>query len=478
MKDYIEIQLKELFDEKSECFSKIMDILNNPNPKNRDYVEIHHIIPKSLNKSLKDDKNNMIALSSYNHTMIHYYYYKCAKTNYLKSKMFPMFLIVKKKNHKVARIDSWTEEEAQSIARAVEDVRENTISLKRPFICLETGKIYKCRELCLYELNAKNINKVLSNKITKCHGYHFVYCDDERLGRISHKEIIKEIEREARIRRKERRKDAFTDEWKDKISKAHSGKEFVCLEDDKTFTNQAECSKRYGILRSELSNMLNKNEYRKTNKFHFIYTEKKGNRTNSECLRDIQKYVLEHDGNLNRYNAKKVICYETSIVYKSTNEACRETGIVGIANCCLHNSSSAGGYHWFFLDEDIDRVQYVKEHPVRVINNKVVCLETKEVFNSVKEAGCKYKCSKSSIILACNEKSRTCKGYHFLYEKDYLQKTEKELQKILLKKNSDAIKQKKAVYKKLIQAGKWSPKNNGWNRFQSHYKELVNLGVI
>lgn len=480
MKDYIEIQLKELFDEKSEYFSKIMDILKNPNPENRDYIEVHHIIPKSLNKSLKDDKNNMIALSSYNHTMIHYYYYKCTRTAELKIKTRPMFTIITKKCRKVRKFDSWTDKEAEDIAKAIQDVRENLITLTRPFICLETNKVYKSRELCVYELDAKNVNKVLLNKTSHCKGYHFIYCDDERLKTMSNEEIINDIKQAAKRKSdlsKAKRKDLFTDEWRNKLSKAHNGKKFVCLETNEVFTNQAECCDRFNILRSELCTMLNKDEFHKTNKYHFIYVEKKGSRTNEECLRNIQDYILKYDGNLNRYNAKKVICYETGVVYNSTSEATRKTKITGIARCCLHISTCAGGFHWFFLDEDIDRELYVKNHPVKYVNNRVICLETKEMFATVKDVSNKLNCSRGLVTAACNGKIQTCKGYHFLYVRDYFTKSEEEIKQILLKKNNDVMNKKKELYRKLVKEGKWSPENDGWNRFQQHYKDFVNLEV-
>lgn len=476
MEKYIENELKELFDEKSDYFSKIVDILKNPNPDNKDYVELHHIIPKSLNKSLKNDKNNIIPLSSYNHTMIHYYYYKCAKTNELKIKTRPMFIIITRKNSKVRKLDSWTDKEIENIAKAIEDVKENLITLNRPFICLETNKIYKSRLLCFYELNAKNVNKVLRNEISQCNGYHFIYSDDERLKTMSNEDIINEIKQIAKKKsdfNKTKRKELYTDEWKDKISKAHNGKEFVCLETNETFTNQVECSNKYNICKSDLCNMLNKHQYYRTSNFHFIYVDEKGNKTNEECLNEINEYVLEKNGQLNKYNAKRVICYETNVIYKSASDAVKQTNIKGIARTCLHYATCAGGYHWFFVDEDIDREKYVKEHPLIYINNKVVCLETKKIYNSVEEVAKEFKVSKGAIISVCNHKTISCAKYHFLYEREYLIKTEYEIQTILSKTSKDTQKEMKALYNKMISEGSWNKENDGWKRFQKYYKENI-----
>lgn len=50
---------------------------------------------------------------------------------------------------------------------------------------------------------------------------------------------------------------------------------------------------------------------------------------------------------------KKVLCIETNIVYPSTSEAGRQTGInqSGISRCCNGAYKTAGGYHWEYVIE-------------------------------------------------------------------------------------------------------------------------------
>lgn len=56
----------------------------------------------------------------------------------------------------------------------------------------------------------------------------------------------------------------------------------------------------------------------------------------------------------NTYNMKQVICIETEIVYPSTREAERQTGIDNsqISAVCNHkkNYKTAGGYHWEYIE--------------------------------------------------------------------------------------------------------------------------------
>lgn len=56
----------------------------------------------------------------------------------------------------------------------------------------------------------------------------------------------------------------------------------------------------------------------------------------------------------NTYNTKQVVCIETGIVYPSTREAERQTGIDNsqISAVCKHkkNYKTAGGYHWEYIE--------------------------------------------------------------------------------------------------------------------------------
>ena len=55
----------------------------------------------------------------------------------------------------------------------------------------------------------------------------------------------------------------------------------------------------------------------------------------------------------NTYNTKSVLCVETGIVYSSTREAARQTGIrnTNISSCARkqYGYKTAGGYHWKYI---------------------------------------------------------------------------------------------------------------------------------
>ena len=52
--------------------------------------------------------------------------------------------------------------------------------------------------------------------------------------------------------------------------------------------------------------------------------------------------------------SKPVRCIETGIIYPSAREASRQTGIHNISNCCRGEYKTAGGYHWEFVNKEVN----------------------------------------------------------------------------------------------------------------------------
>lgn len=56
-------------------------------------------------------------------------------------------------------------------------------------------------------------------------------------------------------------------------------------------------------------------------------------------------------GTRTKRTCKRVKCIETGIIYDSTVQAGKSTGVnrVYITNCCNNKALSAGGYHWIYV---------------------------------------------------------------------------------------------------------------------------------
>jgi len=127
------------------------------------------------------------------------------------------------------------------------------------------------------------------------------------------------------------------------------------------------------------------------------------------------------------YNYKKVICLTTDEIFNSIKEASKYYNIddCGISGCCSNNNSQkTAGKHpetkepliWMYYENYLIRNQilggcdeYINNHN-NVNYKKVICINTKKVFQSLKEAVSKYNniFSSSSLSQCCKHKSNSC----------------------------------------------------------------------
>ena len=115
---------------------------------------------------------------------------------------------------------------------------------------------------------------------------------------------------------------------------------------------------------------------------------------------------------VNRSSANKVYCLNTKIVFDSIISASKEYNISAssISKCCRGVSGFAGYFNneqmlWAYYDDLISNGEDFVKCKLFVNHNftKVMCVNTGEAFNSIKDAAEKYKI-RASCIQAC------CKG--------------------------------------------------------------------
>lgn len=106
--------------------------------------------------------------------------------------------------------------------------------------------------------------------------------------------------------------------------------------------------------------------------------------------------------------SRKVICIETKEVFNSISEA----GAEHISRA-IKNGTSAGGYHWEYL-ENYDENKKYKD--VKKAKRKVLCIETGEVFTTLKEAAVKCGANHGGKIGdVCRGKRKKAHGYTWKY---------------------------------------------------------------
>jgi len=156
-------------------------------------------------------------------------------------------------------------------------------------------------------------------------------------------------------------------------------------------------------------------------------------------------YVITSE--TNQKKVKKTICLTTKEIFDSLKEACKKYDNISqnsISKCCTHTIQYAGKHPetgekmvWMYYDEFVIKNQvsgWYDDYINNYINDdKIICVNTKEIFNSQKEAINKYNIKGKSSISACCRNRRKSAGVHpntgeqlqWMYYKDYLKYKEK-----------------------------------------------------
>lgn len=144
----------------------------------------------------------------------------------------------------------------------------------------------------------------------------------------------------------------------------------------------------------------------------------------------LEKYPELHQIQKNNWQSieKPVVCVELNKIFKSSADAIKflknNNLDSGICSCLKSNYySTAGGYHWYYLGDE-DRKNLLKEfenksqqiiQDRRKQNKQVICIETQEIFKSLKEAKLKYG---QNVGKAVKSDDSWAYGYHWSFLKD------------------------------------------------------------
>lgn len=110
-----------------------------------------------------------------------------------------------------------------------------------------------------------------------------------------------------------------------------------------------------------------------------------------------------------------IVCVETGKVYKNAVVATEAVGgksVSGIRECLNGNNMTAYGYHWRYLKDDNWQLRKNR------CNKAVVCVETNDIYESIREASRQTGINKCSIAECCRGTQKTAGGYHWKFKKD------------------------------------------------------------
>lgn len=119
-------------------------------------------------------------------------------------------------------------------------------------------------------------------------------------------------------------------------------------------------------------------------------------------------------------NRKQVCCIETGEIFESVTMAAEHYKINSgeISEVCNKKRTTAGKMHWVFLEDWLsitnqDAVQAECLEKQAHCRKSIRCIETGEIFLSIREAAQKYGVDHKSICRACKKLSRTSSGMHW-----------------------------------------------------------------
>ncbi len=172
-----EQQLDEAFDTSSSYFIKMMSIIATSN-KNKEPLHKHHIVPRSWfihNKYSVDNSDNNIAyITPYEHCIVHYYAWKCAKKTIKRSMCMAFHLMCKTAQKGLKDIPFIAREYQRVIierSASVSSTNRRLQSLNSTFICRKVGEkvLFHCQE-CGFE---KYVGRSWHKEEARCPTCHF-----------------------------------------------------------------------------------------------------------------------------------------------------------------------------------------------------------------------------------------------------------------------------------------------------------------
>jgi len=137
-----------------------------------------------------------------------------------------------------------------------------------------------------------------------------------------------------------------------------------------------------------------------------------------------RKLSKEWKEKLRESHFKKIINIDTGEIFDSILDASKKYNVTNtnLVKCCKGKTKTCKGYRWMYLKdyENSDKcfiplnefllgIEKTKYKNSGKNKKSVICLNTKEIFNSISEASIKYKISTGSICNCCKKKINSVK---------------------------------------------------------------------
>lgn len=157
---------------------------------------------------------------------------------------------------------------------------------------------------------------------------------------------------------------------------------------------------------------------------------------NGWCDYDPKIALYGHTDKAINKRKKKVICITTMRIFNSCSDGERFYSCCKVSECCRGNRKSAGVLQngtklvWLYYEDYLNKTEKEIEYMIKIANtiesNKIICLNTKKIFQSFADGAREYNLKSQELIKNCCENKRKYYGTYknkkleWMYYKDYL----------------------------------------------------------
>ena len=253
-----------------------------------------------------------------------------------------------------------------------EKCRQKSIGNKsrsRPVICVETGIEYENAKIAAQAVGLKSstiINNVIRGESITAGGFHWK-CADENVEITSRNRKV------------------------------------FCVETGETFSSVQETAEHFNLTPSVVSKVLHGRSI--TAGLHFKFADE---------TRAVK--IISEDERRNHLPIP-VICVETGEEFESVRKAAKKFGIISssISSVLSGKAITAGGLHFKFADESLNKNIRTDESRKISSSKSVMCIETNEIFPSVKAAAEHFGLKNSNICRMLKGGAKKVGGFRFKY---------------------------------------------------------------
>ena len=260
----------------------------------------------------------------------------------------------------------------QLSAEHKEKVRQKSLGNKsrsRPVICVETGVEYENAEIAAQAVGLKSssgINSVLRGEFITAGGFHWKCADENAVITSRNRKVL-------------------------------------CVETGEIFSSVQSAAEHFDLTPSVVSKVLHGKSI--TAGLHFKFADE---------TREV-KIITEAERK--NHLPIPVVCVETGEEFESVRKAAKKFGILSatISSVLSGKAITAGGLHFKFADECLNK--NIRSDESRKISSSkaILCIETNEIFQSVKAAAEHFGLNHSNICRMLKGGAKKVGGFRFKY---------------------------------------------------------------